>query len=60
MASTVYKKGDAVRQVVKVIVGEVVRPEIVDDEVQFLVKFVGEDGEESTKYFREEEIEAVV
>jgi hypothetical protein len=52
-----FKKGDSVRQVVKPIEGEVVGPAIVDGEVQYEVKYTGEDMEEHSRFFRETDIE---
>lgn len=51
-----FKKDDEVRQVVKPIEGRVVRPEIVNDEVQYLVVWNDDEGEHS-RYFTESEIE---
>jgi hypothetical protein len=63
MAGTTFKKGDSVRQIIKPIEGTVVRPEIVNDEVQFLVKWqdVDADGNphECQKFFTDEELELI-
>jgi hypothetical protein len=54
---TAFKKGDQVRQVIKPIEGEVVGMAIVDDDVQFLVEYIGADGETHSRFFKEHEIE---
>jgi hypothetical protein len=56
---TAFKKGDSVRQVVNPIEGEVVDLAIVDGDVQFLVSYVGADGEQHQRYFTEAELQAV-
>jgi hypothetical protein len=55
---TAFKKGDSVRQVVKPIEGEVVDLAIVDHDLQFLVEYIGADGETHQRFFKEDEIEA--
>jgi hypothetical protein len=54
-----YKVGAQVRQVVPVISGEVVGVAIVDGEVSFEVAYIGADGEPHSRFFGEDEIEAV-
>lgn len=55
-----HKIGALVRQVVPVIEGSVVSVSIVDGEVQFEVAYTGPDNEQHSRFFKEEEIEAVV
>jgi hypothetical protein len=54
--SIVFKKGDDVVQNIKPITGKVVGQEIVDDEVQYKVEYVTEDGETHRRLFKENEI----
>ena len=56
--ATAFKKGDLVRQIVKPIEGTVVRPEIVDDQVQFVVQWEDADGIHQ-RHFTEEQLEGV-
>lgn len=51
-----FKKGDMVRQVVPVIEGEVMTLAIVDDAVQYLVRYTDASGEVHERYFTEEEL----
>ncbi len=54
-----FKKDQEVVQVVPVIAGKVVKAEVVDDEVQYCVQYTDEQGEEHTRFFKENEIQAV-
>jgi hypothetical protein len=53
-----HKIGAKVRQVVKPIQGEVANAAIIDGEVQFEVSYTGDDGEQHSRFFKEDEIEA--
>ena len=53
-----FKRGDSVTQVVTApIIGTVTAANIVDDDVSFLVAYVGADGESHERFFKEDEIE---
>jgi hypothetical protein len=52
-----FQKGDQVVQVTAPIRGEVVSVAIVDDAVQFEVSYPGEDGEQHSRFFTEDQIE---
>lgn len=56
-----FKKGDAVRQVVPVIQGTVDSYQVDQEtgELQLLVVWTDENGEPQGKYFKAEELEAV-
>ena len=54
-----FKKGDAVRQVVKPIEGPVLGVAIVDDVVQYEVGWTDDAGEAHSRYFTEEQLDAV-
>ena len=58
---TMFKKGDAVRQVVPVIQGTVDSYQVDQEtgELQLLVVWNDENGEPQGKYFKAEELEAV-
>ena len=58
---TMFKKGDAVRQVVPVIQGTVESYQVDQEtgELQLLVVWNDENGEPQGKYFKAEELEAV-
>jgi hypothetical protein len=51
-----FKVGDKVRHVVPVVAGEVVQQLIVDDEMQYMVRFKRQDGEEVITQMRESEL----
>ena len=55
-----FKKGAAVRQVVKPVEGDVRDQTIINDEIVYLVGYVGADGEAHERWFRESELEEVV
>lgn len=59
---TMFKKGDAVRQVVPVIQGIVDSYQVDQEtgELQLLVVWNDENGESQGKYFKAEELEAAV
>ena len=53
-----FKVGQQVTQVVKPIVGEVSRVMIVDDDqVVYMVKYLGQDGEQHERAFAEDNLE---
>lgn len=55
-----FKPGDPVKQVVPApIEGVVEGAEIVGADIQYKVGWVGEDGEHRSKFFTEEQIQAV-
>lgn len=53
-----FKKGDDVVQVVKPIAGPVTNVAIVDDVVQYEVRWTDEAGDAHARYFTEEQLEA--
>lgn len=54
-----FKKGDSVVQAVKPISGTVTRIIVVDeDEIQIMVAYTGEDGEQHERPFTEDQLEA--
>ena len=55
-----FKLGAAVKQIVPVITGTVAAMEIVDGEIHYRVDWADADGEVKSKFFAEEQIEAVV
>lgn len=50
------KKGDTVQLVQPLIIGNILTPAIVNDELQYLVEFVDSEGETQQRYFTEEQI----
>lgn len=54
-----FPAGTKVRQIVKPLVGVADRPVIIDNDVQYMVKWTDEAGDEHERQFREDEIEAV-
>lgn len=54
-----FKKGAEVAQIVPIIHGTVLDSRIVDDDVSYLVEYVGADGEAHERWFAEAELEGV-
>lgn len=54
-----YKKGQSVRQKVIPITGPIVSVGIVDDVVQYEVAYTDADGHAGSRFFTEEQLEAV-
>lgn len=52
-----FKRGALVSQIVPVIEGSVTEIKFVEDDICYLVAFVGTDGEEHTRWFKESELE---
>lgn len=52
-----FKPGDSVQQKVKVIKGTVQGAEVIDNELQFKVAYIGEDNEPHERFFKEDELE---
>lgn len=53
-----FKRGAPVEQVVRPIQGTVVAVHVVDDEVEYLVEYTGDDGELHKRSFKEDQIQA--
>ena len=54
-----FKRGDTVKQVLPVLQGTVVESKVIEDDICFLVSYVGADGESHERWFKESELEAV-
>ena len=54
------KKDDAVKLIQPIIVGRVLTPAIVNEELQYLVEFTDQSGDIQQRYFTSEQIELMV
>ena len=52
-----FKRGSMVSQIVPVIEGSVAEIKFVEDDICYLVEFSGIDGEQHSRWFKEEELE---
>lgn len=54
------KKDDTVKLIHPVIIGRVLTPAIVNEELQYLVEFTDQSGDTQQRYFTSEQIELTV